>query len=124
VIEGEKSFRFCPKFPKIDITDPETQFKYSQAFLYAIDMEKPSARLVENEDITLKKVNIGDVERFGAIDDIVSVWDKQDNKLKPGLTAEGPRTINFMPILYDSFYLLNFKLLLEILKILWGCRLN
>jgi len=118
VIDGEKAYRFCPKFPKIDITDPETQFKNSQSFLYAIDMEKPSANLVENEDITLKTMNISDVERFGVIDDIVSVWDKQDNKLKPGLIAEGPRTINFMPILkYDSFPIAKIlKLLLEIFE--------
>ncbi|HJY62516.1 MAG TPA: PEP/pyruvate-binding domain-containing protein [Ignavibacteria bacterium] len=118
VIDGEKSYRFCPKFPKIDINEPEAQFKNSQTFLYAIDMEKSSYNLLENEDITLKTVNIKDVETLEAIEDIVSVWDKQDNKLKPGLSADGPRIINFFPILkYDSFPLAKvLKYLLELFE--------
>lgn len=40
VIDAEKAFRFCPKFPKIDIVDPETQMRDTQSFFYAIDMAK------------------------------------------------------------------------------------
>jgi hypothetical protein len=118
VIDGEQAYRFCPKFPKIDIVDPETQFKNTQSFLYAIDMSKHSANLVINEDITLTEVNVSDAEKIGAIDQLVSVWDKQDNKLKPGLISDGPRIINFAPILkYDSFPLAKIMtLLLEIFE--------
>lgn len=122
VIDGEQSFRFCPKYPKIDIEDPEAQFKDTQTFLYAIDMARPYSNLAEDEDITLKKVNIGDVEKLGALDDVVSVWDAQDKKLKPGLSWKGPRIVNFAPVLkYDSFPLAKvMKMILEIFETSMG----
>ena len=104
VIDAEKAFRFSPKFPKVDIIDPETQLKDSQSFLYAIDMKKNAVNLYEGEDITLKKINISDVEEFGVLDSIASVWDPQDNKMKAGLNFPGPRVINFAGLLkYDEF---------------------
>ncbi len=104
VIDGEKSFRFCPKFPKIDITDPQQQQRDSQTFLFAVDMEKVISNLAEGEDITLKTLTIGEAEQLGVLDDIASVWDPQDNKMKAGLNFAGPRIINFSGVLkYDSF---------------------
>lgn len=118
VIDGEKAYRFCPKFPKIDIIDPENQVKNTQTFMYSIDMDKLSTNLIENEDITLKTINITDVEPVDLLDDMVSVWSKQDNKIKPGLFSDGPRIVNFAPILkYDSFPLAKvLKLLLNIFE--------
>jgi len=104
VIDAEKAFRFSPKFPKIDIVDPETLLRDTQSFLYAIDMKKENYNLAEGEDITLKKIDISDVEKFGVLEQIASVWDAQDNKLKAGLNSEGPRVINFAGVLkYGDF---------------------
>ncbi|MCI0448768.1 MAG: hypothetical protein L0Y79_03150 [Chlorobi bacterium] len=99
VIDGEKAYRFCPKFPKIDIISPEDQIKDTQSFLYAIDMKKQLANLVEGEDITLKKVDISEAEKFGVLEGIASVWDPQDKKMKTGLNFPGPRIINFGGVL-------------------------
>ena len=104
VIDAEKAFRFCPKYPKIDIVDPETQLKDTQSFFYAIDMERGISNLTHGEDITLKEVKIADAEVLGVLDDIVSVFDPQDNKMKVGITHAGPRVVNFAGILkYDLF---------------------
>jgi len=118
VIDGEKAYRFSPKYPKIDIVEPEAQIKDTQIFLYAIDMSKPLANLAENEDITLTKLNFQDVENLEGMNHVISVWNSQDKKFKPGLISSGPRVVNFSPILkYDSFPLGNIlSLLLEIFE--------
>lgn len=104
VIDAEKAYRFCPRYPKIDIVDPETQMKDTQSFFYAIDMSRGISNLEQGEDITLKRVEIADAEKLGVLDDIVSVYDPQDNKLKVGLNNKGPRIVNFAGILkYDLF---------------------
>lgn len=104
VIDAEKAYRFCPKYPKIDITDPETQLKDTQSFFYAIDMERGISNLAEGEDITLKRVEMADAEKLGVLDDLVSVYDPQDKKVKVGLNYLGPRIVNFAGILkYDLF---------------------
>lgn len=104
VIDGEKAFRFCPKFPKIDIVSPETQIKDTQSFFYAIDMQRGISNLIQGEDITLRKVQIADAENLGILDDVISVYDPQDNKVKAGLNYKGPRIVNFAGILkYDLF---------------------
>ena len=118
VIDAEKAFRFCPKFPKIDIVDPETQMRDTQSFFYAIDMAKGVSNLAEGEDITLEKVAIADIEKHGILDEIVSVYDPQDNKLKVGLNSPGPRIVNFAGILkYDLFpFAKVLRRLLEIIE--------
>ncbi len=104
VIEGRQSFRFCPKYAKVDIESPEMQLKNSQSYLYAIDMTKPQSNLAEGENITLRTLDISEAEKSGAIEETASVWNVQDNKMKAGLDSPGPRIINFAGILkYDTY---------------------
>lgn len=118
VIDGQKAYRFCPKFPKTDITDAQQQLKDSQLFLYAVDMKKTTSNLAEGEDITLRSITIEEAEKLGALNDVVSVWDAQDNRMKTGLDVKGPRIVNFAPLLkYDIFPLAAIiKRILEILE--------
>jgi hypothetical protein len=104
VIEGEKTYRFCPKYPKIELTDPETLVNNSQDFLYVINLEKRDVNLMEGEDSTLLKVNINDIVKHETLDEIAAVWDNHDHRLKPGLGHTGPLVINFNGILkYNTF---------------------
>lgn len=76
------------------------------------------SNLAEGEDITLEKVAIADIEKHGILDEIVSVYDPQDNKLKVGLNSPGPRIVNFAGILkYDLFpFAKVLRRLLEIIE--------
>ena len=58
VVEGDRTFRFCPKHPKMDIIPPSEQVKESQSFFYVVDLKNPNFDLLKGEDITLKKVLI------------------------------------------------------------------
>lgn len=118
VIDAEKAYRFCPRYPKIDIIDPETQLKDTQSFFYAIDMSRGISNLIQGEDITLKRVEIADAEHLGVLDDVISVYDPQDNKVIAGLNYKGPRIVNFAGILkYDLFpFAKVLRRLLEIIE--------
>ncbi len=117
VIDGEKAFRFSPKYPRMDTLDPESQVKNSQTEFYAIDLKKSSVNLIEGEDITLARLSITDAERHGTLQKIGSVFDAQDNKFKPTFTSQGSRVVNFMSMLkFDSFPLA--KILSRILEII------
>jgi CheY-like chemotaxis protein len=116
VIDGEKTFRFSPKYPRLDILPPDTQLKNTQDFFYAIDMTKNDINLIEGEDITLSALSISEAEKDGRLDQLASVWDAHDGTLNAGLRKKGPRLINFAPILKLNTFPLP-KILLNILDI-------
>lgn len=122
VVEGEKSYGFCPKYPKIEIESQEGMVNNTQKKFVAIDMSTTSVNLLEGEDSTLVKIPISEAEKHGTLSQCASVWDRNDSKIKPGLFGEGPRVINFAQILkYKSFPLPKIiERVLYILKIALG----
>jgi len=40
VVEGEKAYRFSPKYPDVEINSPKDQYKNSQVNLFAVDLKK------------------------------------------------------------------------------------
>jgi CheY-like chemotaxis protein len=99
VIDGEKAYRFSPKFPKIDIFTPEAQLKNTQEFFYAIDMNKNEINLISGEDVTLTELPVSVAEKDDRLNYVASVWDSQNGIMKVGLESHGPRIINFAYIL-------------------------
>lgn len=101
VIDGNDSFRFCPKYPSIDVS---LSYK-NQKYFYAIDMsENDKIDLLSGDDATMKKVGIERAEADGMLDYIASVYDAESGEIVSDLTRKGPRIINFNYILkYDSF---------------------
>jgi CheY-like chemotaxis protein len=104
VIDGEKAYRFSPKHPKLDIITPESLVKNSQGFFYAVDLDNKNFNLDASEDATLIKLKIEQAEKDGRLEQLASVWDSQNARLKAGIDQPGPRIVNFGHILkYDSF---------------------
>lgn len=104
VIDGEKAYRFSPKHPKLEIITPEALVKNSQGFFYAVNMANKNFNLESSEDATLIKLKIEQAETDGRLDQLASVWDSQNARLKPGIELPGPRIVNFGHILkFDSF---------------------
>ncbi len=104
VIDGEKTHRFCPKYPKLDFLTPEEQIKYSQQEFYALDMQENHMHLVRGDDSTLARLDINEAERDGTITYSASVWDYENNRIQVGVRVKGPRIVNFAYMLkYDTF---------------------
>lgn len=118
VIDGEKAFRFCPHYPKIDFVSPEEQLEFSQQEFYGIDMMEDHVNLIEGDDATLSRLSVGEAQEHGALQYCVSTWDYQNNRLQVGDELPGPRIVNFAYILkYDYFPLAKvLEVVLDIVK--------
>ena len=102
VVEGEKSYRFSPVHPQLEIYNPKDLFKNSQVHFYAIDMEKKDLNLLEGDAASLVKLEIDKAEGHGTLKHCASVYDFSSERTVPGTTQPGPRVINFANILkYD-----------------------
>lgn len=103
VVEGEKAYRFSPKYPTTEINTPADQFKNSQVSFYAVDLAKEHLDLLEGDTAGLIKLDLDDAERHGTIRHLASVYDVENNRIVPGLTHAGPRIINFSNILKYNY---------------------
>jgi len=99
VVEGERIFRFCPKYPKKQFLTPESQLKNSQNTFYALNLKENEFNLLNGEKTTLDKLDISEAEKHGSITQTASTWDYQNNRIYPGIRKKGPRIINFDNIL-------------------------
>ncbi|MCT4600772.1 MAG: pyruvate, phosphate dikinase [Marinifilaceae bacterium] len=100
VVGGEKTFRFCPKYPKLQLSSMQDQIKNSQKDLYALDMTHSEFDLrTHGEEAAIKKINIKDVEEDGKLTHCASVFDYQNDVLDPTLFKKGPRVVDFGSII-------------------------
>jgi len=99
VVEGEKTFRFSPNFPEIEINSLKDQVKNSQTQFYAVDLNKSKINLLEGEGAGLARLDINEAEKHMTLRHLASVYDVDNERLLPGLSDPGPRVINFANIL-------------------------
>ncbi|MCX6243660.1 MAG: pyruvate, phosphate dikinase [Bacteroidetes bacterium] len=118
VVEGERAFRFAPQYPNLEINSPVDQFKGSQVYFYAVDLQKEDVNLLEGEDAGLRKLDIDDAERQGTLKHCASVFSYDNNRITPGLSAAGPRVVNFADILKYNYIPLSktIEVVLDVVK--------
>jgi hypothetical protein len=103
VVEGEKSFRFSPAYPDLNINSPKDQIKNSQVHFYAVDLSRRDLNLIEGEDAGLIQLDIDECERHGNLKHCASVFDIDNDRILPGLNQPGPRVINFADLLKYNY---------------------
>ncbi len=118
VVEGEKAYRFSPKYPTLEINSPQDQFKTSQVEFFAIDLNKKDLNLIDGEDAALKRMDIYDAEVHGTIKHCASVYNADNNAITPGTHKQGPRIINFADILKYNYIPLarTIEVVLDVVK--------
>jgi CheY-like chemotaxis protein len=101
VVEGEQVLSFSPKHPNVipGFTTPEEAMKNSQQTFYALNLDQSCFDLTVGENVTLVKLNIEAAEKDGNMDDLASTYDANDNRLRDGISAAGPRGITFAGVL-------------------------
>lgn len=122
VIDGEKSHRFCPSYPKLDFLTPEEQVDATQDSFYALDLEKNSGSIASGDDATLVRLPIAEGGQDEFFNYCVSTWDYENSRLVAGTSHRGPIIVNFGHILKYGFFPLSQVLgqLLEIVKSAMG----
>ncbi len=104
VIDGEKAFRFCPKYPKRDFIPPQEQLDNTQRYFYALNTRiEDKLNLIDGEESTLIKLDIDEAEKDGVLDYIASTWDYNNQRMVAGIRIKGPRIINFDYILKYNY---------------------
>lgn len=103
VVDGWKSYRFSPKYPKISMYAVKDLLNSSQVKFFALDCaEKHLDFLRDGELAALEMLDISVAEQHGALKHCVSVYNPQNDRIEPGLSGYGPRVVNFSEILsYD-----------------------
>lgn len=103
VVEGNRAYRFSPKYPGTEINTPKDQFRNSQLEFYAVDLAKPNLNLLEGESAGLIYQDISVAEKQGALKHCASVYDANNNVIYPGISRPGPRIVNFANILQHNY---------------------
>ena len=105
IVDGEKSLRFSPKYPKIlpQYYSIKSIINNSQNKFYALDMNKGKNPLKYGESKNLKKFDLSIAENDGELQSIGSTI-TQDNILRDSLRYSGTRVITFANIIkYNKF---------------------
>jgi len=103
VVEGEKAYRFSPRYPTTEINSAQDQFKNSQVDFYAVNLKKKDLNLLAGDTVGLIKLDLDEAECHGTLRHLASVYDFDNNRIVPGLTQAGPRIINFSNILKYNY---------------------
>jgi CheY-like chemotaxis protein len=100
VVEGGKVLSFSPAYPEIlpGLSTAEEIFENTQSEFYSLDLRKTDFDLSEGEESTLKMLAISDAESDGTLEHIASTYDVNDNRLREGVLARGPKVLTFSGI--------------------------
>ena len=99
VVEGGATFRFAPGYPKLEIVAQEHRISNSQRRFIAVDLNRASPDLLAGEDAGLEELDIEEAEGNPDFSLVASTFDLADHRLVPGISARGPRIVDFANIL-------------------------
>jgi CheY-like chemotaxis protein len=99
VVEGEKAYRFSPRYPSTEILTPKDQFLNSQTYFYAVNLKTQDLQLIEGDMAGLVRADIYDAEKHGTLKHCASTFHADNNAISAGIDKPGPRVINFANIL-------------------------
>jgi len=117
IVDGGISYRFTPIRPKIKpYSSTKEILNQSQMTFYAIDLSSKPNIAHREEDATLKNLSLAVAEKDGSLDFIASTYVGADDRLYPGINRDGPRVLDFSPILEFDYFPLA-QILEKLLKI-------
>ncbi len=116
VVEGKLNYRFCPRYPEMDMLPQQEMMRTSQKEFYALDLSRNDFDLTQGEEITLEKLYLKDADKHGTLRFIASVWDYENYRLTDNLEEKGMKVLTFANILKYNYFPLA-KIVEELLEI-------
>ncbi|MFW5928026.1 MAG: PEP/pyruvate-binding domain-containing protein, partial [Thermoplasmatota archaeon] len=99
IVDGGCSYCFCPEKPDAPMFGtPKDFMKYSQRKFYALNLESVYRIVKKNEETSLSHLDIDIAEKHGVLDKCVSTYSTKNDRLYPGTGHDGPRVVDFAPI--------------------------
>jgi hypothetical protein len=100
VVNGERAYRFSPKYPTLEMSSLQSQLRDSQVEFLALDMINSEVDFVsEGSEANLRRLPISAAEDHDVLKHLASVYDADNERIEPGLSSAGPRILNFANIL-------------------------
>ncbi|MFO7370651.1 MAG: PEP/pyruvate-binding domain-containing protein [Bacteroidales bacterium] len=100
VVEGWRSYRFSPRYPKIEMYTNKDLLNSSQRKFYALNTMKGEVDYVTDGELaSLELLDIEVAEKHGTLAHCASVYNTDNDLIEPGLSQAGPRVIDFGNIL-------------------------
>ena len=121
VVDGGRSLRVNPLSPKkiLQLSSPSLAMRDTQSEMYVLDTRPGAFKISRNDGVNLRNIPVSEaLEAFDWPEIVASTYVAQDDMMRPGISARGPRVVSFDGIFqYDRFPLA--KAISEILEI---CR--
>jgi CheY-like chemotaxis protein len=125
IVDGGVSMQYTPNYPGISPQFSSTRdyFTKSQTKYWAVDLNSDTIRKVPNEDQYLDELSIQIAEEHRMLDYIASTYSPENDMIYEGITRQGPRVINFAPILKSKVIPFNqiIKLMLRMSEVAMNC---
>lgn len=121
VVEGGKTLRFSPEFPKkiLQLSQPYLAMRDSQKMMFALDLRPGAFKISRNEGVNLAHIPVTEVIPDYTNSNLVfSTYSAVNSRIVPGVEESGARIVSFDAILKYGKYPLS-KALSEIMDI---CR--
>jgi len=104
VVGGGSAYRFCPKYPKLDVLSPDHALESTQRYFHALSLEDEAPDLLKGEMASLSELPVSAAEKDRYFPMLASTWDSADQRFVPGVQAKGSRVIDFANMLkYDAY---------------------
>lgn len=124
VVDGGKSYRFSAKYPHIQMFSTKDLINSTQTNFFAVDMTREDYDLVKDGTMAcIASLDISEAEKHATLKHIASVYNPVNDVIEDGLSAYGPRIINFADILKHNYIPLaeTIDTMLQIIKEALGC---
>lgn len=104
VVGGEKTYRFCPRYPKLQLASIQDMMRDSQKYFYAIDLDCRNYDLVrDGEKAAIRQYDVKEAENDGTLQYCASVYDFMNDRIVYDFSTRGARILNFPGLLeYDQ----------------------
>jgi CheY-like chemotaxis protein len=106
VVEGERTLRFCPKFPNIlpQRSSVADILENAQRFFYALKMGEDYHALDISESENLVRLDVNSVQDVPVVQYLSSTFVPAENRIRDTVMAQGHRVLTFANVLkYRQF---------------------
>jgi hypothetical protein len=118
IVDGGLCWTYVPRYPRLrpPFSNAAEMLESTQTRFWAVNMGRPPAYDPTRETEYLVEAGLAEAESDGTLTLSASTYDAASDRLSPGLGRDGPRVLDFAPLLQLRDYPLNdvIRALLEV----------
>ena len=110
VVDGGNTLRYVPRYPKriLQLSDMKIAISDTQKTMYALDLSPSAFKISLNDSVNLVNLPVSEaLKDFDHPELVASTYSSSDNRMIPGVNADGARIITFDYILKYARYPLS-----------------